>query len=56
MLDLDTVANVNHFVFRVRFDGDKIHVRMNETTGEITDVIVEGTAELAQTKKVEQLR
>jgi CubicO group peptidase (beta-lactamase class C family) len=54
VLNLDTVANVNHFVFHLQFDGDKIHVRMNETTGEIKDVLVEGTAELGQGKKVEQ--
>jgi hypothetical protein len=54
VLDLDTVANVNHFVFHLRFDGDKIHVRMNETTGEIKDVMVEGTAELLPNKKVDQ--
>jgi CubicO group peptidase (beta-lactamase class C family) len=54
VLDLDTVANVNHFVFHLRFDGDKIHFRMNETTGEIKDVMVEGTAELSPNKKVDQ--
>jgi CubicO group peptidase (beta-lactamase class C family) len=44
LLDLDTVANVNHFLFNVQFDGDKIRVRINETTGEIRDFIVAGTA------------
>jgi CubicO group peptidase (beta-lactamase class C family) len=42
LLDLDTVANVNHFVFKIRFDGDRAHLTMNETTGEIRDVVVEG--------------
>jgi len=41
LLDLDTVANVNHFVFNVRFDGDRAHLTMNETTGEMKDVPVE---------------
>jgi len=45
MLDLDTVANVNHFLFNVQFHERKVHVRMNETTGEIKDVVVEGVAE-----------
>jgi len=43
-LDLDTVANVNHFVFNVRVDANKAHLRTNETTGEIKDVAVEGVA------------
>ena len=44
LLDLDMIANVNHFVFDIRFDEDKAQVRMNETTGEMKDVIVNGTA------------
>jgi hypothetical protein len=48
-LDVDTVANVNHFVFNIRFDGDRAYIRMNETTGEIKDVGVEGMA-LRQSK------
>ncbi|HEY6127294.1 MAG TPA: serine hydrolase [Candidatus Acidoferrum sp.] len=44
LLDLDTVANVNHFVFNVQFNGDKIRVRMNETTGEIKDFMIDGAA------------
>ncbi|HVH70671.1 MAG TPA: serine hydrolase [Candidatus Dormibacteraeota bacterium] len=42
LLDLDTVANVNHFLFDVRFEGNRIHIRMNEMTGEMKDVTVEG--------------
>jgi CubicO group peptidase (beta-lactamase class C family) len=44
LLDLDTVANVNHFVFNIRIDGDRVQIRMNETTGEMKDVAVEGVA------------
>jgi hypothetical protein len=44
LLDLDTVANVNHFVFKIRIDDDRVHLRMNETTGEMKDVAVEGVA------------
>jgi CubicO group peptidase (beta-lactamase class C family) len=54
LLDLDTVANVNHFVFDVQFSGDKIRIRMNETTGEIKDVMVEGLAEPAPRNKMER--
>jgi hypothetical protein len=44
LLDLDTVANVNHFLFNIRFEGDRAHLRMNEATGEMKDVEVEGIA------------
>jgi CubicO group peptidase (beta-lactamase class C family) len=44
LLDLDTIANVNHFLFNVQFDGNAAHLRMNEVTGEMKDVVVEGTA------------
>jgi CubicO group peptidase (beta-lactamase class C family) len=54
LLDLDTVANINHFLFSVHFDGNKVRIRMNETTGEIKDLIVDGTAELAPRKKLER--
>ena len=54
LLDLDTVANVNHFLFNVHFGENKIRIRMNEATGEIKDVIVDGTAELAPGKKLER--
>ena len=43
-LDLDTIANVNHFIFNIRIDGDRAHLTMNETTGEMKDVMVEGVA------------
>ena len=45
MLDLDTVANVNHFLFDVQIHHNSVHIRMNETTGEMKDVVVEGVAE-----------
>lgn len=44
LLDLDTIANVNHFVFNIHIDGDRMHLRMNEITGEMKDVAVEGVA------------
>jgi hypothetical protein len=44
-LDLDTVANVNHFLFNAQFKDNGVHVRMNETTGEMKDVAVDGLAE-----------
>lgn len=44
LLDIDTVANVNHFDFRIRFDGAKALIRMTGTTGELTDLAVEAVA------------
>ncbi len=44
LVDLDTVSNVNHFVFNIQFDGDRARVRMNETTGEMRDVDVPSIA------------
>jgi len=41
-------------LFSVHFDENKIRIRMNETTGEIKDVIVDGTAEFAPRKKLER--
>jgi hypothetical protein len=41
-------------LFNVHFDeGNKIRIRINETTGEIRDVIVDGTAELAPRNKLD---
>ena len=54
LLDLDTVANVNHFIFSAQFHDDKVRIRLNETTGEIKDVIVEGTSELPARNKPER--
>jgi len=54
LVDLDTVANVNHFFFAVHFDENKIRIRMNETTGEIKDVIVDGISESAPRQKLER--
>lgn len=44
LLDIDTIANVNHFVFDIRIDGDRAHLTMNEITGEMKDIAVEGVA------------
>ena len=35
LLDLDTVADVNHFVFRLTFDGDQLRIIVDEVTGEL---------------------
>jgi hypothetical protein len=35
LLDVDTVAEVNHFVFRLRFDGDELRIIVDEVTGEL---------------------
>ena len=44
LLDVDTVANVNHFLFRLRVDGDQAQILMSETTGEMTDLTVAAIA------------
>jgi hypothetical protein len=41
-------------LFNVHFGENKIRIRMNEASGEIKDVIVDGTAELAPRKKLER--
>ena len=35
LLDLDTIAEVNHFVFRLTFDGDELRIIVDEVTGEL---------------------
>lgn len=35
LLDLDTIGGVNHFVFRLTFDGDELRVIVDEVTGEL---------------------
>jgi CubicO group peptidase (beta-lactamase class C family) len=35
VLDLDTIAEVNHFVFRLTFDGDDLRIIVDEVTGEL---------------------
>ena len=35
VLDLDTIAEVNHFVFRMTFDGDDLRIIVDEVTGEL---------------------
>jgi hypothetical protein len=35
LLDIDTIAEVNHFVFRLTFDGDELRIIVDEVTGEL---------------------
>jgi CubicO group peptidase (beta-lactamase class C family) len=35
VLDVDTIAEVNHFVFRLTFDGDELRIIVDEVTGEL---------------------
>ena len=35
LLDLDTVGEVNHFLFRLIFDGDELRIIVDEVTGEL---------------------
>ena len=41
VLDLDTVAEVNHFVLRLVFDGDALQIVADEVTGEVKGLAIE---------------
>jgi hypothetical protein len=41
-LDLDTVANINHFLLELKFTGDRLAVRLDEVTGEVQGFRVSG--------------
>lgn len=47
LLDLDTVAGVNHFLFRVEFDRDRVHVTVDEVTGEVKGLAIQGRLDTA---------
>jgi CubicO group peptidase (beta-lactamase class C family) len=47
LLDLDTVAGVNHFLFRLEFDGDRVQVTVDEVTGEIKGLAIRGRLDTA---------
>jgi hypothetical protein len=51
---IGTVANINLFLFNIHFEENKIRILLNETTGEITDFIVDGAVEAAPRKKPER--
>jgi hypothetical protein len=42
-LDLNFVANINHYTLKIRFDGDTIDVAANEASGLIRDGHLTGT-------------
>jgi hypothetical protein len=48
LLDLNTVANINHFSFRVQFVGRQVQVQIDEATGEVKNLHVRGQTELAR--------
>jgi len=48
LLDLNTVANINHFSFRVQFAGRQVQVQIDEATGEVKNLHVRGQTELAR--------
>jgi CubicO group peptidase (beta-lactamase class C family) len=41
VLDLDTVAEVNHFVLRLVFDGDDLRIIADEVTGEVKGLTIQ---------------
>ena len=45
ILDLDTVSEVNHFVFRLTFDGDDLQIVVDEVTGEVKGLTIAAKAE-----------
>lgn len=44
LLDLNTVANINHFAFRLRFVGQEVQLQVDEATGEIKNLQIRGRA------------
>ena len=44
LLDLNTVANINHFRIRMQFAGDRVQLRIDEATGELNNLVVQGRA------------
>jgi hypothetical protein len=42
VLELNTVANINHFTIRTRFSGERLELRINEATGELNNLVVRG--------------
>jgi len=45
ILDLDTVSEVNHFVFRLTFAGEDLQIVVDEVTGEVKGLTVAAKAE-----------
>jgi hypothetical protein len=44
LLDLDTVAGVNHFLVRAEFSDGQVQLVLNEASGELRDVVIRGSA------------
>ena len=40
VLDLDTVANINHYTIEMDFNADSPSAKINEVTGELKDYVV----------------
>lgn len=45
VLDLDTIANINHFIIRMQFAEREVQLRIDETTGELKNLPLVGRAE-----------
>jgi CubicO group peptidase (beta-lactamase class C family) len=45
VLDLDTIANINHFIIRMQFAADRVQLRIDETTGELKNFPLVGRTE-----------
>jgi hypothetical protein len=44
LLDLNTVANINHFSIRMQFVGQQVQLQVDEATGEVKNLHVRGRA------------
>src|SRR4029079_14790765 len=45
ILDLDTVSEVNHFVFRLTFAGEDLQIVVDEVTGQVKGLTIAAKAE-----------
>ena len=48
LLDLNFIANINHYTLRLRFEGDHLEMTANEASGLIRDGRITGTRRPAQ--------
>ena len=47
LLDLNFVANINHYTLRLRFEGDRLEMTADETSGLVRDGHITGTRRAA---------
>jgi hypothetical protein len=42
LLDLNLIANINHYTMEFRFEGESVGVKINEATGQVRNVLARG--------------